>query len=111
MSRRHAHRSPSSPIEKAERVVQYLRWAESDQDGLTLESQAARLAANPWKLPTPTKAYEDLVSSTSRWVERPRLGDLLRDARDGLFDLVQVAQLDRLSGSQLDQFEIISHLE
>jgi len=95
----------SKPSRKSSkpRAVVYARVSSIDQrDKGTIRSQLTNLpefaAARGWHLVKPASAYvDDGLSGTTGADKRESLAALLADARAGLFDLVVVQGIDRLT--------------
>ncbi|MBU2610784.1 MAG: recombinase family protein, partial [Chloroflexi bacterium] len=79
------------------RTVGYRRVSSREQlDGHSLEAQEVHISnfveAQGWSL---VQIYTDAGISAKKGSRRPALEQLLRDAKDGLFDVVVVDKIDR----------------
>jgi len=85
------------------RAVIYARFSSNLQRDASIEDQIRECRAYADRHHyTVIKTYEDRAISGASTLTRPRLQTLLRDAQSGLFDIVIVEALDRLSRSLAD---------
>jgi site-specific DNA recombinase len=94
------------------RIATYTRISTDEENQpYSLGAQEDRLAAHVrsqegWEL---TRKYTDQM--TGSVLERPGLQDALRDARRGLYDLLLVYRVDRLSRSVRGLAQILEELD
>ncbi|HWI61591.1 MAG TPA: recombinase family protein [Symbiobacteriaceae bacterium] len=95
---------------RPDRVAIYIRWSTEDQgDGTTLavQSEACRhyLLSQGWQVREDLIFIDDGYSGGS--LERPALGRLRQEAKNGEIDCVVVFRLDRLSRSVIDTVMLV----
>jgi len=100
---KHIHSSPVLPSkERPMRVAVYARFSSDNQSESSIEDQTfqclARIKSEGWQL---GGVYSDSAMSGSN-THRPEYQRLMKDAANGMFDVVLSEGLDRLSRDQAD---------
>jgi len=91
------------------KLVFYCRVSTSDQEkSETIQTQVAKLR-EAYKGGKIVKEYRDVCSGA--YLQRPGLNQLREDAKKGLFDVVAIYSLDRLSRKLGHQIALIEELE